>query len=321
MPYYDPLLQDYAFSPFEIWLGNKARSAFYKALAAANVYPVGALRASLKEAINADDPKAITALVKKNPRILRAELDDLVRPPLMNALVFKKYAAAEAMLAAEPGLIADKDYFGATPIVQMANAGFSDDDNIVRAITFLLKHGASLEEQSAEGNTALAAAAERGDPRVAAFLLDQGANIEAKDAQGLTPLIIACSYYDRDAVAKLLVDRDADLNAQSIHGYTAAAMAVRCGNESLARYLIARGGKINFGAEGMEKVLSEPPQNWSPDFITLLHDQKAEWDKAQREAVSTEAAQEMVEGLEKPVTVHHQLHLKQPGKKTFLFKR
>jgi ankyrin repeat protein len=61
---------------------------------------------------------------------------------------------------------------------------------------------------------------------LARHVLDFGADVELADDQGRTPLCVACDKRMMEVV-KLLVDRDADVNAQTTGGQTALICA--CG--------------------------------------------------------------------------------------------
>ena len=52
------------------------------------------------------------------------------------------------------------------------------------------------------------------DPAVAALLLDRDADINAANSNGSTPLHLATQYNPNSAVAELLLDRGADVNAR-----------------------------------------------------------------------------------------------------------
>ncbi|MGE3511548.1 MAG: ankyrin repeat domain-containing protein [Vicinamibacterales bacterium] len=61
----------------------------------------------------------------------------------------------------------------------------------LETIRYLLRHGASIETRNASGQTALHGAAYMGSKAVAALLLDKGAAIDAQDSQGQTPYRLA----------------------------------------------------------------------------------------------------------------------------------
>ncbi len=93
---------------------------------------------------------------------------------------------------------------------------------------------------------ALQAAASSGNEDVVLFLLDQGMPIDEPTAQGWTPLFIAARD-GRAEVAKLLVFKQANLNAQTDLGATALTMAVTQAYPSekarldLLEYMLKRG--------------------------------------------------------------------------------
>jgi ankyrin repeat protein len=61
----------------------------------------------------------------------------------------------------------------------------------------LLAHHADVNP-SADGETALLNAAEKGSPELVELLLANGANINVKSKEGLTPLMLAKSNFDKD---------------------------------------------------------------------------------------------------------------------------
>jgi len=88
----------------------------------------------------------------------------------------------------------------------------------------------------------LQSAAGRGHVDVVLVLLGHGANVGNKDHHGMTALHRA----DNPAVAKILLDRGADLSARSVDGWTPLRMALKYNkSDDLVRYLLERGADIN----------------------------------------------------------------------------
>ncbi|RYP70906.1 hypothetical protein DL771_005156 [Monosporascus sp. 5C6A] len=98
------------------------------------------------------------------------------------------------------------------------------------------------------GRNPLSYAAEQGHEAVARLLLDRGADVNAEDVNvdGETALILAAKQ-GHEAVARLLLDRGAEVNAKSINSISETALigAVRQGHEAVARLLLDRGADIN----------------------------------------------------------------------------
>jgi len=92
----------------------------------------------------------------------------------------------------------------------------------------------------------LHAAASSGNEDLIIFLLDEGINIDYPTAEGWTPLFIA-TRDGRAEAAKLLIYKQADINAQTDLGATALLMAVTQPFESeearldLLEYMLKRG--------------------------------------------------------------------------------
>ncbi|GAA4809563.1 ankyrin repeat domain-containing protein [Litoribaculum gwangyangense] len=68
--------------------------------------------------------------------------------------------------------------------------------------------------------------------------------VNAKDGRGFTPLIFA-TYFDKEAMAKLLIEHQAPLDAQDASGNTALIGVCFKGNVPLASFLIEKGANIN----------------------------------------------------------------------------
>jgi len=103
----------------------------------------------------------------------------------------------------------------------------------------LVARGADVNKANALGERALMHAAWRGQPAAAEWLLAHGARIDSE------PMHWGALHYavfaGHGEVAKLLLDRGADINARSTNGSSVLMMAVYEGHEDLVRQLLARG--------------------------------------------------------------------------------
>lgn len=96
----------------------------------------------------------------------------------------------------------------------------------------------------------LLVAARNGDPKLVAQLLAQGASVNAREQKppnvGRTPLHYAASGYKAAGqglhldVARLLVEKGADVNAQAVGGYTPLHVASGLGNAPMVTYLLSK---------------------------------------------------------------------------------
>jgi ankyrin repeat protein len=114
-----------------------------------------------------------------------------------------------------------------------------------------LEEAAGLIAQGADVNyandwmrdTPLHKACEHESPALATLLLDSGANIEARDAYGRTPLHRALQW-GREAVIALLLDRSADIKAKSNAGRTCLHIGSSSLNAAVVSLLLDKGLSI-----------------------------------------------------------------------------
>ncbi|KAH7114319.1 ankyrin repeat-containing domain protein [Dendryphion nanum] len=65
-------------------------------------------------------------------------------------------------------------------------------------------------------------------------------DVDAPDASGWTPLMMSCSRKDGDEIAKLLLAKDADVNAKNNNGQTALHFTASKANLDMAKLLITQ---------------------------------------------------------------------------------
>ena len=68
--------------------------------------------------------------------------------------------------------------------------------------------------------------------------------VNTKDARGFTPLIFA-TYFDKEAIAKALIDHKAEIDGRDASGNTALIGVCFKGNLSLVHLLIENGADVN----------------------------------------------------------------------------
>ena len=91
--------------------------------------------------------------------------------------------------------------------------------------------------------TPLHLASRNGYLEVARVLVERGADVTAQDKDGSTPLHVA-SRWDHLDLARLLVERGADMTVQDMYGSTPLHLASECGHPDLARFLVERGADV-----------------------------------------------------------------------------
>lgn len=108
-------------------------------------------------------------------------------------------------------------------------------------LTFMLDHQAAVDDEDAEGRTALGVAAQAGQLGVAKSLLSHGADI---DGGRLRPL--QCAAMAGNAVmTRYLLDAGADIHATDAYGLSAIHFAAAGENIDVIKLLIDKGAQVN----------------------------------------------------------------------------
>lgn len=106
-------------------------------------------------------------------------------------------------------------------------------------LELFLAHGADINFTNARGEQALLMAAWKGKTEAVRWLLDHGAKVNRDGLQwGALHYAVFAGNAD---VAKLLMERGADVNGRAPNGSTVLMMAAREGHEELAKALLAAG--------------------------------------------------------------------------------
>ena len=100
------------------------------------------------------------------------------------------------------------------------------------------------EQDNAEVNMDLIAAAERGDVETVTSLLAQGADVHISNSSGVTPLI-AAAYQNHVEVAKVLIDAGADVNVQDTTQQSAYLISTSEGFLELLQLTLADGADVH----------------------------------------------------------------------------
>jgi ankyrin repeat protein len=149
----------------------------------------------------------------------------------MRSIVLKTFFAV--LLAAMAGTA-----FAQADIADAASKGNKAE------IARLLKRGADVNAQQADGATALQWAAYRGDAKLAELLLKAGAKPGLANHDGATPLWLAAARGDA-AVIQALLKGGADANEQLPLGRRPLMLAARSGNVDAVHALLEHGADVN----------------------------------------------------------------------------
>ena len=137
---------------------------------------------------------------------------------------------------------ADKDArsnHSSTPIHTATFAGHT------KIVEFLVGYGADLNVQDRRGNTPLHWAALFGQTEILKLLLEHGAKPDVYNEDVFIPLHYAA--WSSGAVAQILLDHGASLNAPATSGHTPLYFAIQNKNLSCIRVLVLHNGSLDEG--------------------------------------------------------------------------
>ena len=213
----------------------------------------------LYQAVRNDDLATLRVLVKDNGANVK---DARGQTPLMFAAAFGSLEAMKLLISSGADARAESEA-GVTALHWCTGD--------VAKVRLLLDQGADVNKASRLGRTPLLVAAEtHGTLETVRLLLQKNADVNVADNVGFTPLI-AAAYVDNTAVAKLLIDKGAGLNAKTLAGQAGTALmgAASYGNLELSRLLLAHNVDLNaISAESDGNVKNGPV---AVGNLTALH--------------------------------------------------
>ena len=154
-----------------------------------------------------------------------------------------------------------------TPLHYAAFCGLQDIAEILA-----IQHPQDVNSQRVDdGSSPLHLASQAGHVDIAQMLIDRGAEVSAQTKNGSTALHLASENGHVD-LARMLIERGADVSAQKTNGWTALHWVSQNGHVDLAQMLIERGANVAAQTEDGSTALHLASLNGHLDLAQLLVD-------------------------------------------------
>lgn len=201
--------------------------------------------------------------------------DKIGRTPVMMAML-NEHVNVVRLLLQRGSPVDAQDTNGATPLTMMlelvarpgrAQRGYWD------IVETLLRKGAPLNQPPKIGETLLSRAAAEAQAAIIEVLIARGLSPNATEPQsGRTPLVACIMSRHRESLrmAKLLLDKGADVNAQDEKGNTPLMAAAAINNAELCRLLLDKGAVVTLANKYGETALDVALKANSAQCIPLL---------------------------------------------------
>lgn len=212
----------------------------------------------MEEFLNAarkGDVAQLEAMLAKDPRLLNFR-NEMGQSAIMLAKYHRQAKAVEFLLEKNPDL----------SLHEAAAVG-----TLERVQEMVRERGRLIDSHSKDGFTPLALASFFGNTDVAEFLVNQGANVElpATNPMLVAPIHAAVAGKHR-AIARMLVENGANVNARQQHGWAPLHAAAQNGDEELVRLLLDNGADREVRSEGGQTPLDLAMINGHGSVARLL---------------------------------------------------
>jgi ankyrin repeat protein len=193
--------------------------------------------------------------------------------PLHSAAYLGRFEIARILLE-HKARVNSQDNHGRTPLYRALERPESGQSDVVR---LLLDHNADVRvgDNTDSGYTPLHFVASHGSLEVARILLERNAEVNSRNNHGSTPLLLASDRGNPD-VARLLLDYNADVHVHNYLGHTPLQRAARRGHLQVARILLERNAEVNSRNHYGSTPLLLASEYGSPDVMQLLLDHNAD---------------------------------------------
>lgn len=119
------------------------------------------------------------------------------------------------------------------------------EDEDVKSIEMMVRNGFDIEYFICNGVNFLMLASVSNKPNSARTLLKLGANVNATNSQHKTALMYCAENNSIDVAKVLLQEKNIDIEAKDVHGYTALYIAAKTGSAEVLKLLIKKGADLN----------------------------------------------------------------------------
>ncbi|TXK59710.1 ankyrin repeat domain-containing protein [Alkalisalibacterium limincola] len=214
-----------------------------------------------------------------DPNVLPEPDDRDQRPPAVLACLHSDLSLLRALIARGADLNAM--HAGLTPLLAATRDSWHGR---VEAVMTLLTNGADPRQADAEGQTPLHHAARSSDAAVAALLLDAEAGLEALDAEGFSPLGSACAAGNW-RLARFLVERGASPQPE---GGQPALLAAVAGDDDPAgvQLLLKHKARVDAGNSSGRTALMMACKAGHAEIVQVLLDAGADRNATDEEGQS-----------------------------------
>jgi ankyrin repeat protein len=139
-------------------------------------------------------------------------------------------------------------------------------------IDLFVRSNFNINVTDENGNQALMLALKMGYTVVARILLVAGADFSARDKLGLTPLLVACGKTTQGykAIAEMLIVKGAFINIRDSLGFTPLLLSLSGGSMEIARLLIERGADVLVSTRKGETALSLAKKCKDPEAAAIV---------------------------------------------------
>jgi hypothetical protein len=138
----------------------------------------------------------------------------------------------------------------------------------IAMMELFVKHGADLNRTNRFKEQALMHAVWNGQHKAADWLLARGAQVNREGSEWSA--LHYAAFAGRDDLARLLIQKNADVNAKSTNGSTALMMAAREGRDKIAAMLLEAGASRDAKNDHGEDALTWATRNAHPSIARMV---------------------------------------------------